>query len=112
MKRLEDKHVDLIVLDQKIDTTTPTWKLTFNLLGVIAEFEREIINERIREWIENAKANGIQLGRRRSVTDKQLVEMKTALENGEGRSAVAKRFGVSPTSIYRYFPVSDDLDAN
>jgi len=61
---LEDKDVDLKVIHQNIDTTTPAGRLLFTMLGAIAEFERDLINERVKEGIEAAKRNGVQFGRR------------------------------------------------
>lgn len=49
-----------MVLDQQLDTTTPTGKLLFNVLASIGEFERELINERVAEGVAKAKASGIR----------------------------------------------------
>ena len=63
-KFLQDKDVDLKVLHQNIDTTSPAGRLLFTMLGAIAEFERDLINERVREGIEAAKKKGVQFGRK------------------------------------------------
>jgi DNA invertase Pin-like site-specific DNA recombinase len=55
--------VGLKVLDQAIDTTTPTGRLMFNVLGAIAQFERELIRERMLVGIAKAKAEGKYKGR-------------------------------------------------
>src|SRR5207245_2583279 len=55
--------VDLVVLDQQIDTTTPSGRLLFHVLAAIAEFERDLIRERVKAGLERAKARGIRLGR-------------------------------------------------
>jgi DNA invertase Pin-like site-specific DNA recombinase len=57
---LQTKQVSFVVLDQKIDTTTPTGKLLFHVLSAIGEFERELINERIRDGIVKAKNAGVK----------------------------------------------------
>jgi hypothetical protein len=62
-KRLDAKGVGLKVLDQAIDTTTPTGRLMFNVLGAIAQFERELIRERMLVGIAKAKAEGKYKGR-------------------------------------------------
>jgi DNA invertase Pin-like site-specific DNA recombinase len=62
-KRLDAKGVGLKVLDQAIDTTTPTGRLMFNMLGAIAQFERELIRERMIVGIAKAKAEGKYRGR-------------------------------------------------
>ena len=57
-ERLEIKGVALKVLDQAIDTSNCTGRLMFNMLGAIAQFERELMLERQREGIAKAKAEG------------------------------------------------------
>ena len=61
--RLDAKGVGLKVLDQAIDTTTPTGRLMFNMLGAIAQFERELIRERMLVGIAKAKVEGKYKGR-------------------------------------------------
>ena len=61
--RLDAKGVGLKVLDQAIDTTTSTGRLIFNMLGAIAQFERELIRERMLVGIAKAKAHGKYKGR-------------------------------------------------
>lgn len=57
-KFLQNKDVNLKVLHQNIDTTSLAGRLLFTMLGAIAEFERDLINERVREGIEAAKKKG------------------------------------------------------
>jgi DNA invertase Pin-like site-specific DNA recombinase len=69
-EQLEAKGVALKVLDQAIDTSTPTGRLMFNMLGSIAQFERELMLERQREGIARAKAEGKYKGRKPTARDK------------------------------------------
>src|SRR5438445_13416154 len=62
-RELATLGVDLVVLDQQIDTTTPSGRLLFHVLAAIAEFERDLISERVKAGLERAKAKGIRLGR-------------------------------------------------
>src|SRR3989449_163312 len=64
-KELEALGVDLVVLDQGIDSTTPSGRLLFHVLAAIAEFERDLIRERVVAGIRRAKAQGRRLGRPR-----------------------------------------------
>jgi DNA invertase Pin-like site-specific DNA recombinase len=57
-ERLDAKGVSLKVLEQAIDTSTPTGRLMFNMLGAIAQFERELMLERQREGVATAKLEG------------------------------------------------------
>src|SRR5260370_32827720 len=58
-KEIEALGVDLVVLDQEIDTTTPVGRLLFHVLAAMAEFERDLARERIVAGIRRAQATGI-----------------------------------------------------
>lgn len=107
-KTLERKGVDFIVLDQSIDTTTPAGRLTFHLLGAVAEFERDLISERQAEGIEKAKQKGVKFGRREKLTSDQVDEMKSAYRAGEARQALMKRFDISKSTFYRLCPTTQE----
>lgn len=100
-RTLERKGVDFIVLDQNIDTTTPAGRLTFHLLGAVAEFERDLIAERRNEGIAKAREKGVKFGRKPKLSDAQIEELRAAHRAGEGRQALMQRFGVSKTTFYR-----------
>jgi len=98
---LDRKKVDFVVLDQNIDTTTPAGRLTFHLLGAVAEFERDLIAERRNEGIEKAKAKGVKFGRAEKLTPAQVEELRAARGAGESRAALQERFGISKSTFYR-----------
>ncbi len=101
-KTLERKGVDLVVLDQKIDTSTPTGKLMFNMIGAFAEFERDLIHERCMEGIERAKAKGVRFGRKPTLSSSELAKMRVEFASSEmGKSELAKKYGLSRASLYR-----------
>ena len=100
-KTLDRKGVDFIVLDQSIDTTTPAGRLTFHLLGAVAEFERDLIAERRNEGIVKAKERGVKFGRREKLSDSQVQELRTAYGVGEARQELMKRFDISKSTFYR-----------
>jgi DNA invertase Pin-like site-specific DNA recombinase len=62
---LQAKGVDLFLHQQGLDTSTPSGRAMFQMLGVFDEFERAMIRERVMAGLSRAKADGIQLGRRR-----------------------------------------------
>ena len=98
--KLKAKGVTLNVLSMNLDTSTPTGKLMLNLLGSIAQFERELMLERQREGIAKAKAEGKYKGRvptaQRQAED--VVKLK-----GDGLKAeqIAERLGISRASVFR-----------
>ncbi|MBM0205658.1 recombinase family protein [Micromonospora sp. STR1s_5] len=57
------KNVDLYLHQQGLDTTTPSGKAMFQMLGVFAEFERSIIQERVKAGLARVRAQGVKLGR-------------------------------------------------
>jgi DNA invertase Pin-like site-specific DNA recombinase len=94
---LSDLHgagVDLFLHRQAIDTTTPSGKAMYQMLGVFAEFERSMIQERVKAGLERAKAKGVQLGRPRLPERKRGEILRL---HGEGRSqrAIARDVGVA-----------------
>lgn len=98
--KLEAKGVSLKVLNLNLDTTTPTGKLMLNLLGSVAEFEREIMLERQREGIAKAKAEGKYKGR--APTAKiQAEQVISYLKTGKKVEDITKLLGISRSSVFR-----------
>lgn len=97
-KELQSKGVDLIVTEQSIDTTTPTGRLMFNMLGAIAEFETDLRRERQLEGIAKAKAEGRYKGRPVTVDGEAILK---ALASGQKPAAVARQFNVARSTVYR-----------
>jgi DNA invertase Pin-like site-specific DNA recombinase len=97
---LKRKGVGLRILAMNLDTATPTGKLMVNLLGSIAEFERELMLERQREGIAKAKAEGKYQGRQPTARRKSADVLKM---RAEGRSAndIVKALGISRASVFR-----------
>lgn len=81
-----------------IDTTTPTGKLMFGILGAVAEFENDLRRERQREGIEKAKAAGVYRGRKPTIDRDRVLER---LRADESPAAIARELGVGRASIYR-----------
>ena len=97
---LKRKGVGLRILAMNLDTSTPTGKLMVNLLGSIAEFERELMLERQREGIAKAKADGKYQGRQPTARKKTADVLKL---RAEGRSAgdIVSALGISRASVFR-----------
>jgi DNA invertase Pin-like site-specific DNA recombinase len=95
--------VDLFLHQRGIDTTSPGGKPMFQMLGVFAEFERSIIQERVRAGLKRAKAEGKQHGRPRIAPELEA-QIRVALKTPgrtEGVRKLAKRFGVDPGTVQR-----------
>jgi len=98
--KLKAKGVDLKVLALNLDTSTPTGKLMLNLLGSIAEFERELMLERQREGIAKAKAEGKYKGRAPTARRK-AADVRRLRAEGKTVEAIVKELGVSRSSVFR-----------
>lgn len=101
-EELKRKAVHLQVIDQNIDTSDATGRLLFNMLGAIAQFETEIRSERQMDGIQKAKAQGVQFGAQRKLTDEQIIELRQRRENGELIRQLMKDYGISKATVYRY----------
>lgn len=100
-KYLDDKAVDLKVLHQNIDTTTPAGRLLFTMLGAIAEFERDLINERVREGIEAARLKGVHFGRQSILTSQEKTTIYQQYKEGRSVAWLSQLFHVARNTIYR-----------
>jgi len=98
--QLEKKGIALRILGMGIDTSTPSGKLMLNLLGSIAQFEREIMLERQREGIAKAKSEGKYKGRVPTARAK-ATEVKTLAAQGLTRQAIADQLNIGIASVYR-----------
>ena len=98
--------VDFVSYTQQIDTTTPAGKLTFSVLAAIAEFERELIQERVRAGMAAAKARGKHVGRRRIPMAKQN-RARHLREQGLSFRKIASELGVSPGTAANYAKVEE-----
>lgn len=93
-ERLEDKGVSLKILDLGLDSSTATGRLMLNLIGSIAQFEREMMLERQREGIAKAKAEGKYKGRKPTAREK-TDQVRELLSSGKSKRAIAAELGIS-----------------
>ena len=93
--------IDLVVLDQAIDTSTSTGKLLFHVLGAIAEFERSLIQERTRAGLAAARRRGQKLGRPRVPDARQKRRIQRLAASGHSLREISERVGVSKSTVAR-----------
>jgi DNA invertase Pin-like site-specific DNA recombinase len=97
VREFEALGVDLVVLDQAIDTTTPSGRLLFHVLASVAEFERDLIRDRVLAGLRRARAQKIKLGR-----PKRLIDMRRAqalLDSGQSLRRAAKTLGIAASTL-------------
>lgn len=97
---LKRKGAGLRILAMNLDTSTPTGKLMLNLLGSIAEFERELMLERQREGIAKAKADGKYAGRQPTAR-RQSNEVIRLRAEGKSANDIKAALGISRASVFR-----------
>jgi DNA invertase Pin-like site-specific DNA recombinase len=100
IRKLQAKGVGIRIVDIGIDTNTPTGKLMLNVLGGVAEFEREMMLERQREGIAKAKAEGKYRGRKPTVRARAN-EITALHAQGVSLSEIARRLGIGKASVHR-----------
>lgn len=102
LSAIGDRGAGFKVLDQPaLDTTTPYGALLLNVLGAMAQFEREMIRARCADGIKHAKAKGVRFGRPSALTPHQQAEARQRRRAGESLTSIARTFNVSHSTISR-----------
>ena len=101
MGELKAKGVDLYLHQQHLDTATPAGKAMFQMCGVFAEFEREIIRERVNSGLARAKAEGKTLGRPRNDDPKLLAKIRKLRKQKVGILKIARQLGIGTSTVQR-----------
>ena len=97
---IQSKNVDLYLHQQGIDTTTPSGKMMFQMCGVFAEFERAMIQERVKAGLKRAKDQGKRLGRP-PVPPITVDKIKSLREEGMSLRKIAKKTEVSVGKVHQ-----------
>jgi DNA invertase Pin-like site-specific DNA recombinase len=95
--------VDLVSLRQNIDTTLPAGRLTFQILGAVAEFERELLRERVKAGMAQARRTGKHVGRPalRTFQQTDIDQMRQLRAGGRSVRRLAKDFETSQWMVAR-----------
>ena len=81
---------------------SPMANLMLSVMGAFAEFERALLRERQREGIALAKQRGVYRGRKKSLDDGEIVELRRRVDAGEKKAQLARDFGISRETLYQY----------
>jgi DNA invertase Pin-like site-specific DNA recombinase len=103
LSELHALRIDLFLHQQGLDTTTPAGKALFQMMGVFAEFERAMIQERVRAGLARARDEGKQLGRPPIAPELER-RIREARAGGLSVRKAAERFGVAPGTVQRIGP--------
>jgi DNA invertase Pin-like site-specific DNA recombinase len=100
LQELQELKVDLFFHQQGMDTSTSSGKLMFSMIGAFAEFERNIIRERVMAGQQRAKANGVKFGRPSKMNDGMRSAVKLLREKGMGIKQIAKQLQIGVGTVY------------
>jgi DNA invertase Pin-like site-specific DNA recombinase len=100
-KRLDEAGVRIVITTLGADLKTPAGKLVFGVMAQIAEFERELIRERVNAGLKAAKARGKALGRQHKLSPHQGREAAKMIADGKSYAEAAAILGVHRSIVYR-----------
>ncbi len=91
--------IEFVSLSEQVDTSTPTGRMIFTVLGAVAELERSLIAERVRAGLRNARAKGKKLGRPRKAVDRARIA--SLRRTGASWTAIGQKLGVGEGTVRR-----------
>lgn len=100
LQELRDLDVGFVSLTEALDLTTPSGRAMAGLLAVFAEFEREILRERVRAGLAHARQNGKRLGRPPTAASNSK-QVRRLFRSGISKAAIARRLQIGRTSVRR-----------
>ena len=98
---IQVKDIDLYIHQQGIDTATMTGKMMFQMCGVFAEFERNIIRERVKSGLDRAKKSGKTLGRPTNVSGNTKATVIELRHTGMSMNKICKTLSIGSGTLYR-----------
>lgn len=98
---LKARGVAFRSLTEAIDTTTPTGRAMWQMVGILAELERSLIQERTKAGRAAAVARGVKMGRKPKLSPQQVAHARKLIGQGEHHDTVAQSLNVSRRTLYR-----------
>ena len=108
---LQARDIDLYLHQQALDTSTPSGRMLFGMLGVFSEFERAMIRDRVMAGLDRARSSGKRLGRPRT-TPFQVQRIRLALDEGRGVRETARLLKVSAAKVSEVRRMSAGADGS
>ena len=98
---LNSVNVDLYIHQSGLDTSTPSGRMMFQMVGVFSEFERSMISERVKSGLERVRKQGKKLGRKKTITDDIRSKVYILIDQGKSYSYITNELKVPKSSISR-----------
>jgi DNA invertase Pin-like site-specific DNA recombinase len=105
VKKLAKRGVCIEFVKENLTFTgedSPMANLMLSVMGAFAEFERALIRERQREGIALAKQRGAYRGRKKSLSDAEIINLRRRIDAGDKKAQVARDYGISRETLYQY----------
>lgn len=102
VQSLEKKGVGFQSLTEKIDTNTASGRLIFHLFGALAEFERDLIRERVQAGLKSARARGRKGGRPPISEETKSMAQALMADKGLSIKQICERLGIGRSTLYKY----------
>lgn len=105
VQMLTQRGIHIEFLQEHLSFTgedSPMANLMLSVMGAFAEFERALIRERQREGIALAKQRGVYRGRKKTLSNAEIAELRNRVANGDKKTHVARDFAISRETLYQY----------
>jgi DNA invertase Pin-like site-specific DNA recombinase len=111
---LNERGVEFVSLTEQIDTTTPSGKLIFHVMGALAEFERDLIRERTTAGLAAARARGHKGGRPRKLKsdNKAALARRLFADRNTSIQDICSMLGISRATLYRYVKPAESKESS
>lgn len=112
VRDLNERGVSVYFVKEQLTFTgedSPMANLMLSVMGAFAEFERSLIKERQREGISLAKKRGVYKGRKRSLSQDEIIELKRRVGQGDKKTEIAQYFGISRETLYQYLKIEENF---
>ena len=101
LNEVQSVNCNLYIHQSGLDTSTPSGRMMFQMVGVFSEFERSMISERVKLGLKRVKSKGKKLGRPTKIDDEVKVQIWSHLNDGKSFSEVSKILEISKMSVSR-----------
>ena len=102
VRELDDRGIHVVITTLGIDLKTPAGRLVFGMMAQIAEFERELIRDRVKAGMADAKRRGVHVGRKNTLRPNQRAEAaRLHLDEGKSLGEIAALLGCGRTVVHR-----------
>lgn len=100
--QLSQRKIHFQSVTEGFNTNTPSGKMIFHVIGALAEFERDLIRERVTAGVRAAQARGIHCGQHKKLSAEEIALLRTLRDNGAKPEELAETYHISVPTVYRY----------